>query len=280
MGLLATGGSTNHVLHLPAIARAAGIAIDWSNIDALSAAVPLIARTYPGGSGDVNAFHQAGGMAFVIGSLLDAGLLHGDVLTVWEGGLAAHAREPVLDADTLAWHPVPHSRDDTMLRPPHEPFLPDGGMRLLQGNLGHATFKTSAADPSRWTVEAPARVFADQDDVLKAYHVSAEGAGRRRAGPVARRRHCPGVGRRRNDRRLIDSAEWAARDRAAAPPPPPPIGTGRELFAFLRHGAGIAEQGGSAMLAAMGRDIADGEIDEPEALTPASRTARPTHDYA
>ncbi|MFM2410574.1 MAG: hypothetical protein RL481_1402, partial [Pseudomonadota bacterium] len=170
VGLLATGGSTNHAIHLPAIARAAGIQIDWQDLDELSAAVPLIARVYPNGAGDVNHFHAAGGMGFVIRELLDAGLLHRDIMTVAGNDLSAYGQEPVLDGDTLGWRDAPEaSGDDTMLRPPSDPFLPDGGMRLVQGNLGRATFKTSAVDPSRWTIEAPALVFHDQDDVVKAF---------------------------------------------------------------------------------------------------------------
>ena len=182
VGLLATGGSTNHAIHIPAIARAAGIVFDWEDLDRLSSAVPMIARVYPSGSGDVNHFQRAGGMAFVIHTLLEAGLLHGDILTVWDGGLAEYAKAPALAAEAadpvpdpdrgtgaLAWTPVIESRDDTMLRTPASPFLHDGGMRLVHGNLGRATFKTSAVDPSRWTIEAPARVFQHQDDVLVAY---------------------------------------------------------------------------------------------------------------
>jgi phosphogluconate dehydratase len=170
IGLLATGGSTNHAIHLPAIARAAGILLDWQDLDELSAAVPLIARVYPNGSGDVNHFHAAGGMGFVIRELLDAGLLHRDIMTVAGDDLTAYGREPVLEGETLAWRDSPaESGDDAMLRPPSNPFLPDGGMRLVQGNLGRATFKTSAVDPSRWVIEAPARVFHSQEDVLTAF---------------------------------------------------------------------------------------------------------------
>jgi phosphogluconate dehydratase len=170
IGLLATGGSTNHAIHLPAIARAAGIQLDWQDVDELSAAVPLIARVYPNGSGDVNHFHAAGGMGFVIRELLDAGLLHRDIMTVASDDLTAYGQEPVLDGETLGWRDAPaQSGDDTMLRPPSNPFLPDGGMRLVQGNLGRATFKTSAVDPSRWVTEAPARVFHRQEDVLAAF---------------------------------------------------------------------------------------------------------------
>jgi phosphogluconate dehydratase len=170
VGLLATGGSTNHAIHLPAIARAAGIKLDWQDLDELSAAVPLIARVYPNGSGDVNHFHAAGGMGFVIRELLDAGLLHRDIMTVAGDDLTAYGQEPVLDGETMSWRNAPEeSGDETMLRPPAKPFLPDGGMRLVQGNLGRATFKTSAVDPSRWVTEAPARVFHAQEDVLAAF---------------------------------------------------------------------------------------------------------------
>ncbi len=170
VGLLATGGSTNHAIHLPAMARAAGIALDWQDIDELSAVVPLIARVYPNGAGDVNHFHAAGGMGFVVKELLEAGLAHGDILTVARGGMAAYGHEPHLDGETLAWRPVPEaSGDDTMLRPVQQAFLPDGGMRLVQGNLGRGTFKTSAVDAGRWTIEAPCRVFDTQDAVQQAF---------------------------------------------------------------------------------------------------------------
>lgn len=157
VGLLATGGSTNHAIHIPAIARAAGILIDWEDIDRLSAVVPLIARVYPNGSGDVNAFHAAGGMAFTVRTLLEAGLLHGDILTAGGECLADYAREPVLDNEALAWVDVPASRDLDMLRPASAPFSPDGGMQLVSGNLGRAIFKTSSVAAERWTIEAPAR---------------------------------------------------------------------------------------------------------------------------
>jgi phosphogluconate dehydratase len=170
VGLLATGGSTNHAIHLPAIARAAGILINWRDFDELSGAVPLIANVYPAGQGDVNHFHAAGGMAFATATLLGAGLLHGDIATVWEGGLAAYARAPALDGDALVWDEAPDaSRDDSILRPVSAPFRPDGGMRLVAGNLGRGTFKTSAVAPERWTVEAPARVFEDQAQVNAAF---------------------------------------------------------------------------------------------------------------
>jgi phosphogluconate dehydratase len=173
VGLLATGGSTNHALHLPAIARAAGIQLDWTDLDALSAAVPLIARVYPNGSGDVNQFHAAGGMAFVIKELLGAGLMHGDILAAGADDFTRYAKEPELEhhsADSaIDWHPISASRNTEMLRPVAEPFSPDGGMRLVTGNLGRATFKTSAVAEDRWTIEAPCRVFTDQNDVVTAF---------------------------------------------------------------------------------------------------------------
>ncbi len=170
VGLLATGGSTNHALHIPAIARAAGIIIDWEDLDQLSSCVPLIARVYPNGSGDVNHFHAAGGIGYVIRELIGAGLFHRDIMTVAGQDLADYGREPVLEDDKLVWRDAPAvTADDTMLRPPSAPFSPDGGMRLVTGNLGRATFKTSAVDPARWTIEAPVRVFHDQNDALAAF---------------------------------------------------------------------------------------------------------------
>ena len=170
VGLLATGGSTNHAIHLPAMARAAGIVLDWQDLDELSAAVPLIARVYPNGAADVNHFHAAGGIGFVARELLDAGLIHEDVLTVAEGGMRAYAAEPVLDGDALSWQPAPaQSGDAEILAPASAPFQPDGGMRLVTGNLGRATFKTSAVDRDRWTIEAPARVFDSQEAVQAAF---------------------------------------------------------------------------------------------------------------
>ncbi len=170
VGLLATGGSTNHAIHLPAIARAAGIVLDWEDLDRLSAAVPLICRVYPNGAGDVNHFHAAGGISFVMAALLDAGMLHDDILTISGQRLRDHARDPKLAGEDLVFEDaVPESLDDTMIRRPERPFQPDGGMRLVKGNLGRATFKTSAVEEERRTIEAPARVFNDQDEVLKAF---------------------------------------------------------------------------------------------------------------
>ena len=317
VGLLATGGSTNHAIHLPAIARAAGIIIDWEDLDRLSSAVPLIARVYPNGSGDVNHFHAAGGMAYVIGELLHGGLLHRDILTVAGTDLADYAREPVLQDETLIWREGPAaSRDEAMLRSIDAPFSPDGGMRLVSGNLGRAIFKTSAVDSARWTIEAPARIFSDQDEVLKAFkngeldrdvivvvrfqgprangmpelhkltpslgvlqdkgfkvalltdgrmsgasgkvpaaiHVSPEALG---GGPIAKLRDGDVVRLSAESGELValvDSGEWNAR--ADAAPPSIAMGTGRELFAFMRQSADEAERGASAMLAAMDKEYA------------------------
>ncbi len=170
VALLATGGSTNHAIHLPAIARAAGIVIDWQDLDALSAVAPLIARVYPNGAGDVNAFEAAGGTGFAIATLLEARLLHADALTAGAASLADFAKRPILDGETLVWKDPPlASADPEILRPAADPFRHEGGMRLVAGNLGRAIFKTSAVDDSRWTLEAPARIFADQDTVVAAF---------------------------------------------------------------------------------------------------------------
>lgn len=169
VGLLATGGSTNHAIHLPAMARAAGVIFDWDDLSELSSAVPLIAQVYPNGSGDVNQFHAAGGMGYVIGELIEAGLAHCDIITVGRGDLSQYAREPGLEDEALVWRDVGSAGDDTMLRPVSDPFKADGGMRLVKGNLGRACFKTSAVDEVRWTIEAPARVFEDQASVAAAF---------------------------------------------------------------------------------------------------------------
>ncbi len=310
VGLLATGGSTNHAIHLPAMARAAGIKLDWQDLDELSAVVPLIARVYPNGAGDVNHFHAAGGMGFVVRELLDAGLAHEDVLTVAGGGMRAYAEEPVLDGDAMVWRPAPaQSGDDAMLRPVAQAFQPDGGMRLVRGNLGRGTFKTSAVDAERWTIEAPARVFDSQEAVQAAFkageldrdvvvvvrfqgprangmpelhkltpplgvlqdkgykvalvtdgrmsgasgkvpaaiHVTPEALS---GGPLAMVQDGDVIRLCGHDGSLEVLADLSAR--SAAAPPPVQMGTGRELFAVLRHHADSAELGGSAMLAEAG----------------------------
>ena len=315
IGLMATGGSTNHAIHLPAIARAAGISIDWTDLAEISDVVPLLARVYPNGSGDVNHFHAAGGISYVIRELLDAGLLHRDIMTVARADLTDYGKEPVLENEALTWKDVPASRDETMLRPAANPFQPDGGMKLLQGNLGRCVMKVSAVDRERWTIEAPAAVFHDQDDVLRAFkagelerdvvvvvrfqgprangmpelhkltpalgvlqdrgfkvalltdgrmsgasgkvpaaiHLSPEALG---GGPIGRLRDGDMVRVCAQEgvvEALVEAAEWDAREQP--PAPPPPFDTGRELFALFRHHSDLAEQGASAMLAAMESEL-------------------------
>jgi len=309
VGLLATGGSTNHAIHLPAIARAAGIVIDWQDFDELSAAVPLIARVYPNGSGDVNDFHHAGGMAFTTRTLLEAGLLHDDILTAGADDFTPYAANPRLEGEQLVWEEITETRNPEMLRPASDPFLPDGGMRLVQGNLGRATFKTSAVTPERWTIEAPCRIFSDQNDALAAFQAGelnrdvvvvvrfqgprangmpelhkltpmlgvlqdkgfkvalvTDGRMSGASGKVPAAIHCSpealngGALGRLNDgdvvrlcgtRGLLEVVDVNLDEREAAAPPSPPVGTGRELFAFMRATADNAEHGASAMLHAM-----------------------------
>ncbi len=171
VGLLATGGSTNHTMHLVAIARAAGVQIDWSDFSELSHAVPLLARVYPNGSADVNHFHAAGGLGFVMRELLGAGLLHGDVTTILGEGLDRFLNEPFLDGGELAWRECqPASLDRDIVRPVSEPFDTEGGIRLVEGNLGRAIVKVSAVKPEHRSLEAPARVFHTQEAFTEAFN--------------------------------------------------------------------------------------------------------------
>ncbi|QDE41374.1 phosphogluconate dehydratase [Luteibacter pinisoli] len=171
VGLHATGGSTNHLLHLVAIARAAGIDLRWDDFDALSSVVPLLARVYPNGYADVNHFHDAGGMAFLIDQLLDAGLLHNDVHTIMGYGMDTYRNVPALGDDgVLAWHPVSkESGNRGVLRSTAEPFRQDGGLRMLKGNVGRSVIKVSSVPDDRMVIEAPAIVFDEQDDVKAAF---------------------------------------------------------------------------------------------------------------
>ncbi|MBK7655758.1 MAG: phosphogluconate dehydratase [Betaproteobacteria bacterium] len=168
VALLATGGSTNHLIHWVAVARAAGILIDWDDFSSLSDVVPLLARVYPNGAADVNQFQSAGGPGFVIGQLLDAGLMHEDVLTVRAGGLREFAASPCSGAP-LSWAPVTDSGDASILRKWSEPFAPTGGLKLLTGNLGRSVIKVSAVPDDRHVVQAPARVFDSQDALHQAF---------------------------------------------------------------------------------------------------------------
>ncbi|QWZ07055.1 phosphogluconate dehydratase [Nocardioides panacis] len=170
VALLATGGSTNHTLHLVAIARAAGIILTWDDLSDLSAVVPLLARVYPNGKADVNHFHAAGGLAFTVHSLLKAGLLHDDVHTVAGHGLWRYTTEARLDGTGVTWEEGPKASHDTdVLRGADDPFSRDGGLRMLDGNLGRAVIKTSAVRPEHRQVKGPARVFEDQNDFLQAF---------------------------------------------------------------------------------------------------------------
>jgi phosphogluconate dehydratase len=309
VGLLATGGSTNHAIHLPAIARAAGVIIDWQDLDELSAAVPLIARIYPNGSGDVNDFHHAGGMAFTSRTLLDAGLLHEDLLTAGADEFSAYAGNPRLEGDRLSWDEVAETRNLDMLRPVADPFRPDGGMRLVSGNLGRAIFKTSAVTEDRWSIEAPCRIFSDQNEALAAFQAGelnrdgivvvrfqgprangmpelhkltpmlgvlqdkgfkvalvTDGRMSGASGKVPAAIHCSpealnggAIGKLRDGdvirlcgpRGVLEAVDVDLDGRELAASPPPPVGTGRELFAFMRATADNAEHGASAMLHAM-----------------------------
>ncbi|MHA6721228.1 phosphogluconate dehydratase [Sphingomonas sp. RS6] len=311
--LLATGGSTNHLIHVPAFARAAGIVIDWDDFDRLSRAVPLLTRVYPNGSADVNQFEDAGGPSFVIKELLRGGLMHGDTLTIAKDGMAAYGRKPDIKDDKLVWNEHgEQSGDDAIVRTVDAPFSPEGGFRILKGRLGRACIKVSAVERERWVIEAPARVFADQAEVQTAFkageldrdvvvvvrfqgprangmpelhkltpplgviqnrgfkvalvtdgrmsgasgkvpcaiHLSPEALG---GGPIGKVRDGDII---RLDAEagtlevLVDDAEWDAREHVAAPPPA--TGTGRELFAMLRHHCDEAEKGASAMLAEAG----------------------------
>ncbi len=172
-GLLATGGSTNHAIHLPAIARAAGIRIDWQDFEELSTAVPLLARIYPNGAKDVNDFQDAGGMAFVTYTLSSEGLIHTDTLTAGADSMDSWIGNPELHGDEIVWKSAEESADVDMLRPVSDPFRADGGMKLVKGNLGRAIFKTSAVEEERWTIEAPALCFSDQNEVLEAFKAGA-----------------------------------------------------------------------------------------------------------
>jgi phosphogluconate dehydratase len=171
IGLLATGGSTNHTMHLVAIARAAGIELNWDDFDRLSRVIPLIAKIYPNGPADVNHFHAAGGMGVLIAELLNTNLLHEDVITVADAcGLAHYTQEPKLIDDKLTWQSVPESSlDKDVLTTVAKPFAHSGGLHVMQGNLGRGISKLSAVSADHQVVEAPAVVFDDQEDFLAAF---------------------------------------------------------------------------------------------------------------
>ena len=178
VALMATGGSTNHLIHWVAVARSAGIVIDWDDFSDLSEVVPTLAHVYPNGSADVNQFQAAGGTGLIIRELLDAGLMHADVLTVREGGLREYTREPALGAHPgvalpgapLVWLDAGDSKDESIVRPVASPFSATGGLKLLQGNLGRSVIKVSAVPDDRHVIEAPARVFDSQQALLDAFN--------------------------------------------------------------------------------------------------------------
>ena len=169
VALLATGGSTNHLIHWVAVARAAGLTIDWDDFSELSNVVPLLTRIYPNGSADVNQFQAAGGPGYVIRELLDAGYMHPDVLTVRPGGIREFTQRPVEVNGQLAWEKMGASKDETVVRPASSPFSVTGGLRLLQGNLGRSVIKVSAVPEACHVIEAPAQVFNSQEELLAAF---------------------------------------------------------------------------------------------------------------
>ncbi|GLZ89175.1 phosphogluconate dehydratase [Metapseudomonas resinovorans] len=308
VALHATGGSTNHTLHIPAIAQAAGIQLTWQDMADLSEVVPTLAHVYPNGKADINHFHAAGGVAFLVRELLDAGLLHEDVNTVTGPGLRRYTQEPFLEEGELVWREGSgKSLDDNILRPVAHPFSPEGGLRVMEGNLGRGVMKVSAVAPEHQVVEAPARVFHDQQalaDAFKAgeldrdlvavmrfqgprsngmpelhkmtpflgvlqdrgYKVALVTDGRMSGasgkipaaihvcpeafdgGPLARVRDGDLIrvdGTTGTLEVLVDAAEFASRELAPWDLEPN-IGTGRELFAFMRESFSTAEQGASA----------------------------------
>jgi phosphogluconate dehydratase len=173
VALLATGGSTNHLIHWVAVARAAGIVIDWNDFSALSDVVPLLSRVYPNGSADVNQFQAAGGPGYVIRELLDAGFMHADVLTVRSGGMREFTAIPSAKADgSLQWTDAGASKDEAVVRPASAPFSASGGLKLLKGNLGRSVIKVSAVPDDRHIIEAPCRVFDSQEALHHAFHAN------------------------------------------------------------------------------------------------------------
>ena len=170
VALLATGGSTNHLIHWVAIARAAGIIIDWSDFHDLASATPLLASVYPNGKADVNEFQTAGGPAFVIRELIDSGCMYPEVITVSEGGLKEYTKKPKKENNKLIWKDLPkESGDETIVRTADNPFNQSGGLKLLQGNLGRSVIKISAVPQDRYIIEAPAVIFDTQEELLSAF---------------------------------------------------------------------------------------------------------------
>jgi phosphogluconate dehydratase len=170
IGLLATGGSTNHTIHLIAMARAAGIIINWEDMSDLSAVIPLITRMYPNGAADVNHFHASGGMGFVIHTLLAHGLLHEDVTTIIGNGLTKFTQEPYIVSNKLAWRSgAKESLNESIIREVSNPFSKDGGIKIIRGNLGRSVVKTAAVSAEHLIIEAPAIVFNEQHELISAF---------------------------------------------------------------------------------------------------------------
>ncbi|QDH14837.1 phosphogluconate dehydratase [Oecophyllibacter saccharovorans] len=315
VGLMATGGSTNLTIHLPAIARAAGIIIDWEDYNLLSDVVPDLAKIYPSSAADINAFNEAGGVPSVISELISADLLHTDVKTVYGDNLKDYAQRAILKGKDIVYAPAEPSKNHEVLRPLSNPFSKTGGLKMLEGNLGRGVTKVSAVEPQNLVVEAPAKVFhtqdavkaaqkngeLDQDTVVvvlhqgprangmpelhmlipvlgvqmdKGYHMALVTDGRlsgasgsvpsavhvwpeaQVGGPLAKVRDGDMIrvdGRTGKLEVLVDKKEFDARE--AVPPVKPDIGTGRELFAMMRHFAPCPEEGGSAMLRLMDEDL-------------------------
>jgi 6-phosphogluconate dehydratase len=313
VALHATGGSTNHTLHMPAIAMAAGIQLTWQDMADLSEVVPTLSHVYPNGKADINHFQAAGGMAFLIRELLEAGLLHENVNTVAGFGLSRYTREPFLVDGELVWRDGPiESLDEAILRPVARAFSAEGGLRVMEGNLGRGVMKVSAVAPEHQIVEAPARVFQDQQELADAFtagtlehdfvavmrfqgprsngmpelhkmtpflgvlqdrgfkvalitdgrmsgasgkipaaiHVSPEAA---RGGALARVRDGDLIrvdGVKGTLQLLVDEAEFAARTPAIGTLSNA-VGTGRELFAFMREAFSSAEQGASTFTSSL-----------------------------
>ena len=170
VALMATGGSTNHLIHWVAVAHSAGIVIDWNDFSDLSDVVPTLSHVYPNGSADVNEFQAAGGTGFIIRELLDGGFMHEDVLTVRAGGIREYTREPTLSGATITWQDSGASKDESIVRPAGKPFNATGGLKLLEGNLGRSVMKVSSIPDDRHVVEAPARVFDSQEGLHAAFN--------------------------------------------------------------------------------------------------------------
>ena len=170
VALMATGGSTNHLIHWVAVAHSAGIVIDWNDFSDLSDVVPTLSHVYPNGSADVNEFQAAGGTGFIIRELLDGGFMHEDVLTVRAGGIREYTREPTLSGATITWQDSGASKDESIVRPAGKPFNATGGLKLLEGNLGRSVIKVSSIPDDRHVVEAPARVFDSQEGLHAAFN--------------------------------------------------------------------------------------------------------------